>query len=331
MNTELSSIMSQDGRLVEWANKVTYNLDLTSEDKDISSVMDNWAREVGRTGFDEKHEISQLIAKAVTLEAVSAPSDLIDRIFNNSNIGEFDDIHGEVAPKNTIKVYDAVNGGNVDRSFVDHSVVKPTWINLQAETDISLQQMRRGGYKTVANLVNYIREALEYKKIAKLIDIIDTAITGGDALVNEAGAAPTDESMKKLALYLHDVTDGDTPVVFGLNKYIQAVAGLTGVTTFLTDREKGLWNTTGFVKEYAGCELMGLSGQKKLGDGSLVLPDRRLFGVAGKIGDCVTRGESIVLQDTDINSEKIHIKVGGYTFGTMIYDLEKVAKMVMAQ
>ena len=51
--------------------------------------------------------------------------------------------------------------------------------------------------------------------------------------INEATSAPTETSAKALALYLHDVSDGNAPLVFGLNKYIQGIAGLTGATSYL--------------------------------------------------------------------------------------------------
>ena len=53
------------------------------------------------------------------------------------------------------------------------------------------------------------------------------------------------------------------------------------------------------------------------------MPADRVFGVAGRIGQMATRGETIVLQETDINYEKIHIKVNGYTFGYAITNPEK--------
>lgn len=331
MNTELSEIMSTNNRVVELATKVAYNVDLTNEDKEIAAVIDAWAKELGKTGCDPTHELSQMITKAITPESVLTPSSLIDFMFDSSSIGEFDDISEEVDPTNTIKVYEAIAGGNVDRSFIDSTFLTPTWKTLQAETDISLGQLRRGGFKTVANLINFINEALEQKKIQSIFTTVDGAITFGAAnYVNEGSSAPTEPNAKALALYLADVGNGGTPVVFGLNKYIQTLAGLTGATTYLTDAVRNQYNTTGFVKNYAGCELIGLSGVKKLPDDSFIVPDKRLFGVAGKIGDCVTRGDTIVLQSTDINSEKIHIKVGGYQFGTIIRDLTKAAKMVIA-
>lgn len=332
MNTEFSSIINQEGRLVEWAEKVAYKLDLNAEDKEISAVTDAWLKDiVGRTGHDANHEISQLIMKTITPEVVAAPSAVIEAAFRQSaNIGEFDDVKFEVAPKNTIRVYDAIVGGNVDRSYIDSKIVAPKWKSLQAETEVSLQEIRRGGFRTVANLITYIREAFEYKKVAALVEAIDAACVSGTAqYITESGAMPTDASMKALALYLHDVLDEGTPVAFGQNKYIQEISGLTGVTTYLTDREKGLWNQNGFVKEYAGVALTGFSGQKKLADGSFIVPDRKIYGVAGVVGDICTRGETNVLQETDINSEKIHIKVNGYTFGYAMTAPEKVCKIVM--
>ena len=332
MNTEISSILAQEGRLVDWAEKVVYKLDLNAEDKEINAATDAWLKEiVGRTGHDTNHEISQMIIKAITPEVVEAPSAMLERAFRQAgSIGEFDDMSFEVAPKNTIQVYDSILGGNVDRSYVDFKVMQPVWKSLQAETEVTLSEIRRGGYRTVANLVNHIREALEYKKIAVLVAAMDeVCVSGSDQYIEEATNMPTDASMKALALYLHDMADDGTPVAFGLNKYMQEVADLAGVTTHLTDREKGLWNSTGFVKEYSGVELVGYSGRKKLADGSLIIPDQKIFGVAGYCGDICTRGETNVLQETDINSEKIHIKVNGYTFGYAFTDPAKVCKIVM--
>lgn len=330
MNTELSAIMGQGGRLVEWSNAIKYAPgNLTGENKEISAVMDAWAKELGRTGNDPNHELSQLITKSFTPDTVTAPSELIDALFDTDAIGEFDDLRIEVDPENTIQVFDAVNGGNVDRSFIDHKVLKPTFKNLQAETDLSLEQLRRGGYKTVANMINYIDEAFELGKVARVIDTIDKALAIGAANVfQESGALPTDEISKKLALYLMDVTAGDTPVIYGMNKYIMAMAGLDGATQYLTDTVKTQYNTTGKIDMYAGARLIGLSGTRKLANGSLIIPDKRLFAAAGKIGKCITRGSVNVLQETDINAEKVHIKVSGYSFGSVITDIGKTAKVV---
>ena len=80
---------------------------------------------------------------------------------------------------------------------------------------------------------------------------------------------------------------------------------------------------------FSGCEVLGYSGQKKLPNGSLVVPDKRMFGIAGKVGKCITRGTTNVLQSTDINNETVHIKVSGYEFGTLITDVSKIGKLIL--
>ena len=332
MNTELSAIMKQDGRLVEWSNAIKYApAELSSEDKEISEVMDAWAKELGRTGRDPEYQLSQLIERTFTPETVSAPSELIDALFDPDAIGEFDDYRVTVDPVNTIQVYDAITGGNVPRSFIDHKVLKPTWTSLQAETSLTMEQLRRGGYKTVANMITYINEAFELTRVARLIDVVDKAVTAAPNMFNESGATPTDAVSRNLAPYLLDVSDGDPPMIFGQNKYIVAMAGLDSAQYGFSDSVKNQYNQTGKIEMYAGCRLIGLSGVKKLANGSLIIPDKRLFAAAGKIGKCITRGDTRVQQETDINNEQIHVKVSGYSFGTVITDISKTAKVVFAQ
>ncbi len=328
--TELSAIMNNEGRLVEWSNAVKYAPgELTSEDKDISSVMDAWAKDLGKSGRDPEFQLSQIIERTFTPETVAAPTELIDALFDPDSIGEFDDYRVQVDPENTIQVYDAIDGGNVPRSFIDHKVLKPTWTNLQAETDLTLASLRRGGYKTVANMVSYINEAFELARVARLIDTLDKAITGAPNMFNEAGAVPTEDISRKLATYLMDVADaGEMPMIFGQNKYIVGMTGLQSAQYGFSNEVKNQYNKTGKLDMYAGCRLIGVSGVKKLANGELIIPDKRLFAAAGKIGKCITRGSTRVAQETDINNEKIHIKVSGYSFGTAITDISKAAKVV---
>lgn len=336
MNTDIASVLQQPNRLVEWAEQVRFNgMNLSAENTEISEAMDAYIREgIGRTGADPNHEISQMITKVITPEVVSLPSAVMDALFDQSTrIGEFDDIRFEKGYENTIQVFDAIPGGNVNRSYVDFKSMKPTWVSLQAETEISLQKIRHGGYRTVADLINDIRDAFEYKKYAVIMAAVDGAIVDGGAnYIEETAALPTATSADALSIYLMDVADSDTTslIAFGQNKYIQAIAGLDNAVNFLTDAEKNHFNQYGLPRVYAGMNLYGFSGTKKLPDGTLIMPADRVFGVAGRIGQMATRGETIALQETDINSEKIHIKVNGYTFGYAITNPEKAAKIVLS-
>lgn len=332
MNTEFSSILNQDNRILQWATTMHYNKsNMTEEDKNISAVVDAWAKEIGRTGHDQNHELSALVNRALEKEAVVTNGELLERAFDLDAIGEFDDWRATYG-KNGIQAFEARPGGNVNRTFVDFAALAPEYTNLQVETDISFTRLRRLGAGAVAELLVYINDALEAKKVSKVMEKIAAGLVNGDNVINETGALPTDTNMQKLELYLLDTAeDGDVPTAFALNKYIQAITRLEGVTTFLTDRVRDMYNTTGRVQYYGGVELLGYSGQRKMADGSFAVPDKTIIGFAGKVGSCITRGETRVFEESDINSEKVHLKVGGYQFGVAITNPEKVAKIVMGQ
>ena len=331
MTLELSDIMKKDGRLAQWANAVKYNTELSAEDKEISAVLDNWAKNIGVTGVDADKEVAALVRKALTNDVVAPDNGLLGRIFDIQNIGEFDDIRIQREPKNTIAVYNATVGGNVDRSFVDFTTTTPTWTMLQAETEINYQDLRYNGFKTVARMISYIQEAFETKRLSSVLANIVSAITSGNNYYNETGTAPTDTGMAAMALYLMDMnTTADMPIAVGLNKYMQAASKLTNVTTYLSDREKGFWNRDGLVREYAGVELRGYSGQRTMADGNYAVPDHAIIGFAGKIGSMVMRGNTRVYQSMDNNSEKLHIKATGYTFGHALTTPENAFVMAIA-
>jgi hypothetical protein len=331
MNTEFASIIEQSGYLADWARKVVYNVELSAEDKEMNTAAEAYWKEVGRTGHDHDHELSALLTKALSRDIVEAPGEILGRMFNEGTIGEFDDTRLEVEAKNTLNAIEAVEGGTVDASYIDHSVITPTWKNLQIETYLPFKEIRRGGYKTVANLVNFAREAFEQKKVSLVMNAVSAAITNGAAnYINESTTAPTDTSMLALALYLHDVNDGGTPFAFGLNKYIQAVSNLAGADKNKTDVEKSMWFNQGFLTKYSGIDLVGFSGVKLLADGSNIVPNNTLIGVAGKIGSLDMKGDLQIMQAEDIVKEHIHLKMGGYTFGYAIGDITKAAKMVIA-
>lgn len=328
---ELSEVMSKPNAMFDWASKVVYNGEMTSDEKEITKGMDAWAREIGKKG-DASHEIAELVRKTFAPEEISAPSALISMIFDEDSIGEFDDYREEIEPKNTIVAHDAIIEGNVDRSFLEHRIGVPVWHNLAAETDVTMQDLRRGGYRSVANLTNYLREALEMKRVQKIMAAIDAAIVSGQPnYIAEAEALPTTASMDALELYLHDVHENGDLVAFALSKYHQAISKLPAAERFITDAERNMYNSTGFIDTYGGVTLMSYSSQKKLADGSLIVPDKRVFGFAGKIGSAITRGEARVLEEQDINTERIHIKVTGFNFGYTIRDAKKIAKIVMAK
>ena len=331
MNLELSTKMQENGFLVDWAERVQYGLDLSDDHKETSEALDAWARKIGERGVDKDNEIAELVRRAITNDVITAPDELISIMFDESSIGEFDDVYGEIEPKNTIKVFEAIKGGNVDASYIDFSRTTPTWTELQAETFIKYVDLRRGGYKTVANLVNYMREAFAQKRWSILFNRAVAAVTAAPNLINEATSAPTATSADALAVYLMDISDpGELNVILAQNKYIMAMSKLPSASSIQSDEAKEAWRRYGSIGYYAGQEMRGFSGVRKMADGNLVIPNKVVLGVSGKIGSAITRGETHVYETMDNNAEHVHIKANGFSFGTMITKPEKIAKIVMA-
>lgn len=332
MNLELSTKMQENGFLVDWAEAVQYNLNMTDDFKDTSEALDGWARKIGEKGVDKDNEIAELVRRAITNEVVAAPDELISMMFDESSIGEFDDVYGIVEPKNTIKVFESIKGGNVDASYIDFTRAQPEWKELQAETFIKYVDLRRGGFKTVANLITFMKEAFAQKRWSILFNRAVAAVTAAPNLISESTAAPTATSADALALYLMDITEpGENTVILGQNKYIMAMSKLPSAANIQSNEAKEAWRRYGTIGYYAGQEMRGFSGVRRMADGNLVIPNQVVLGVAGKIGSAITRGETLVYESMDNNAEHVHIKANGFSFGTMITKPEKIAKIVMAQ
>lgn len=330
MTSEFAARLEQPKYIAEWAMRNAYGLELSAEDRDMNAATDEFIKNIGRTGLDRDHEIAQLFTRALSPEVVNAPGEILSRMFDEGSIGEFDDKRIEYLPSNTLKAHEATVGGNVDASFIDHSVITPTTKFLQIETNIPMQELRRGGYKTVATYVNFAREAFEQKKVSTIMTAIAAAITSGDNFINEASTAPTDTSMAALALYLIDKSEGEVPFAFGLNKYIQAISNLSVANVNKTDVQKSMWFNSGLLTKYSGIDLIGFSAQKLLADGSYMVPNNTLIGVAGKIGTLDMKGDLRILEREDIDSEKIFLKMTGYQYSYAITDITKAAKMAIA-
>lgn len=289
-----------------------------------------YCKDIGTKGYDEGHEVSALILKTISDPVYDKPDDIIDLMFDKDSIGEFDDYEMEKTPKNTLIAHNAVKGGNVDKSYIDGSILKPTWKSAQVETELTYGQLRRNGFKSIAQLSVFAKESMDNKKIKDVFAALDAAITGGDQVIAVTGGASalTVANMDALSLYVMDMIDsGDSAFAFGLNKYAQQIAKMSGYNSYMSDNMKDAYNKYGLVKEYLGMLIGGFSGQKKASDGELLVPDKRLFGVSGKVGTLCDRGELRVYQTMDNNKEKIDLKFTGYEYGIKITRPEKVAKV----
>ncbi|MGG1663086.1 hypothetical protein [Brevibacillus sp. NRS-1366] len=328
LHTEISSLMNEKGKIAEWASKVEYKKVLDAEEKEMSSVIDAWAKNIGEKGHDPNLELSSYIVKVVTPEIYDAPDELLDSMFDRGNIGEFDDSQVTETPKNTLIAYESAKGGNVDKSYVDITVTKPRFKHRQVETAVSYADLRRNGYKTIANLTVFSEEALKNKMFFDVFNDVDVAAAGGEQLIVAGGTNPTQVAMDALALYLID--RGENPFSVSLSKYAQAIMNMSGRTSFMNDEMKGKYNRYGLADFYNGVRIGHISGAKRTGDNQQLLPDKRIFGIAGKIGTLDMRGQIRVYQTFDNNREKVDLKITGFEYGVAITKLDKIAKIVMS-
>lgn len=329
LNIEIAEVMQDTGKVYDIAEKTQYNMPLTSEESEVAQVLDSYYREVGKTGRDEEHQIAAFITRTVQDELYNAPDELLDSMFNRGTVGEFDDYQAETVAKNTLIAHEAAKGGNVDRSYLNFEVIKPVWRNIQVETDLSYVDLRKNGWKSVATLTTYMAEAAKNKMFAIVFGAIDAAMTGGDQVIDVQSAVPTMEGMDALTLYLNEHSDGSNPFTVSLMKYCAQMRRMTGYNEFLSDAMKNDFNRYGLAKLYDGVAITGISSAKKLGDGSLLIPDKRIFGIAGKIGSLDMKGEIHTYEDMDNNGERVHLMLKDFTFGYSIDHIDRVAKMIL--
>ena len=202
LRTEISAVQDT-GRMFEIAQKSAYNLKMSTEEREAVELCDAWVKDVGEKG-DPNKEIAAFIKRTINEKIYNAPDELLDFLFDRGSIGEFDDLDITGAPKNNLIAYEAAKGGAVRRSFIDFPALKPFRNNRQVETDLSYVDMRKNGFKSVANVTNFAVEALQNALFYDVFSVIDNAIVGGDQLITEASANPTITSMDSLVLYLTD-------------------------------------------------------------------------------------------------------------------------------
>lgn len=327
IRNEINELMKDNGILFEVAEKVEYKRDLTADEKEVAEISDAWAKEIGKTGKDPDCTIAEFINRTVNEALYNSPDELLDQIFDRGTVGEFDDVEGHKTQKNTLVAHEAAKGGTVDRSYIDISVLTPTWKNRQIETDISYTDLRKNGFKSIATLTTFMKEAAQNALFYDALAMADMAVTGGEQLIAVSGTTPTLEAMDALSLYLND--RGDDNVIITLNKYAQAIRRMPNFAQYLSTDMKNDFNRYGLVKTYDGISVAGISGARKTGLGTLLLPDKRIYGIANKIGTLDMKGESHTYQDMNNQSEKVHIMFKDFAYGIMLTNIENFAKITL--
>ena len=327
LKIEVAELMEKPGVMFDVAEKVEYKRNLTNEEKEIFEISDAWCREIGKTGNDKDCEIAAFVNKVVNEEIYNATDELLDSMFDRGSIGEFDDEEFVKTPKNTLEAHEAAKGGTVDRSYIDFTAIKPITKNRQIETDLSYVDLRKNGFKSVATLTTYAKEALQNALFYDVFSMIDNAIVGGEQLVTAGGKVPTQTAVDAFNLYLLDRDPAAVAVC--LSKYAQALGRMDGRSQYMSNAMKDEFNRYGLVNFIDGVRIASISGAKKTGKGQLMLPDLRIFGCAGKIGALDMKGELHTYEDMDNSNEKVIIRVKDFTYSVGITNIENCAKMVL--
>lgn len=328
--TEVASAVAEKN-IIELSEKVKSNT-LEASDREAIEIIDNFAKEIGNSGKTSENTslVSELIKKTVEPMLFQADSSILYNIFDMGNVGEFDENKYSGLAKNTIKVYDATRGGNVPKSYVDPGLFTPIKVSLQAETELNYADLRKNGWKSISKMTELTREAFEQEMFYRLFAGIDAtldSITGDQNI--DTGSALTPANVDVHARYLRDMSEGN-PFMVGLSKYIDPIAKMTGYETYLSDELKNELNRVGRLAMFEGVTLSSIPTARKTAKGQTLVPDKRIFGVAGKIGEANIRGELRMYETYDNNAEKVSLKFTGYDFDYVIYYVDKIARITFA-
>lgn len=325
--TEVASAIKEKN-ILELSEKAKSRT-LDASDNDAIDILDNFAKEIGNAGKTTENTtlVSELIKKSVEPLLFQPDESILYNIFDMGSIGEFDESRFTGLPKNTITVHDANRGGNVPKSYIDPGLFETKKVSLQAETELNYADLRRNGWKSIAKATELTREAFEQELFYRLFAGIDgalDAITGAQDITG--GSALTVGSAESLARYLRDMSDGN-PMMVGLSKYIDGMARMQGYETHLSDELKNELNRIGRLAMFDGVALSSIPTARTTAKGQTLVPDKRIFGIAGKIGEANMRGEMRLYETYDNNAEKVHLKFTGYDFDYTIYYLDKIARI----
>lgn len=321
----------KDMSMYELAQKtLNPKMSLTDSEKTVVADLDSHFKAIGKKGYDEHHEIASFMEKVINEVIYDEPDELLDELFDRGTIGELDDFQATKTPKNTLIAYEAAKGGNVNRSFLDISVMTPIYKNYQIETDISYADIEKNGWKTIALYTDYAVAAFKNKLFKFVFDTIDAGITSGAANYISAGAATVSQAaMDAAALYIQDRAGYGNGNFVALSKYVQQASKLTG---FTSDEMINEVHRTGRAGVYDGVSMTPISAAKKLGNGDQLIIDKRIFGIAGKLGVLNMKGEIKAYQDEDNNKEKFHLMFKNFSFALAFTEdtLENVVKIELS-
>lgn len=330
MNIELSQYVNEKGTMVAWANAVVGKKELNEEQIAISEMVNKFALDIANSGVGDI-ALSAYLQRVVEEEIYNEPSELLDVMFNQGELGEFDDYGSVGTYKNNLLAHEvSERGGSVDKSYVDFNRSTMVHKSLQIETEIRYDELRRNGALTIAQLTLYAIEAMQNKKFQAVFEHVNGLLTAG-ANVFDATGGLTVNIMDDFAGYVTDHSSTDSQAIIGLSTALRGIKNMPNFDKFMSNEMKAELNMgANILNFYGGVPLASIKAGKKLADGSTLLPANIIYGFSDKIGQCDMRGQLRVLQTPNNAKETLAIKFTGYDFVFAVDYLDKISKIKLA-
>ena len=311
----------KNGKGMKWVNNVLSNAELSEQEKQFSSIIEDIITKVDRfNNRQAKDLLAQVAVVIIENDYVGYPTEIVDKCFNKASFKEFDTAIQRGKIKNTLKVYEtAPRTGNVDADYVDFSEGTVQRRHLQAEIIYKMEDLRKAGAIGFAEFVNMIREQFEIAKFKTLFNLLLNLKAQPDAQGTITASLVDD-----MAIAVKSNCKEGMPSFIGLTTKVDALAKAYAQNSpYLSEGAKTEMTSTGTLKVMDGIHFASIKDGYRNADGETLIPANKLIGIAGKIGTVFENGNMRVHTIEDTNSEEIHYKITGLELG-LIVDMSDV-------
>lgn len=329
----------KSGEAYQWAKNVyaknvlrEKDIVLSEDEEAFSEVVNTMVNDAWKYGKTEAREsIAQIVVDIIEPIIFEVPNEVLTQFLTDKgSYGEFDMVRIRKSPKNTLVARQVANRtGNVDKSYLDISEGNTMETVLQIETEIPMSNLRRDGAVGVATLAMYAIEEFDKQKFKAILSYVDKLITGGTQVFGVTGTW-TAGATQSLTDYTYDnAVTGKEPLIVGLSNRIREMCRAIGAD-FYSETMKGTLNDLSLLQVLNGCKLVPVLKGKKTGDDQTLLPENRVFGFSGTIGEMYTKGQMFTRTTEENNGEKISFKFSGVEFGICVTDPQYISKITIS-
>lgn len=313
---EVNEIMTS-GEALAWARNVVGKVELSEREKAFSATIDEQVNQVWKYGNAmAKSHIAEIIVKIVEPEVFDVPMEMMTQIFDNGTLGEFDDMEFESKWINgLVAKQSAIRTGNVEKTYLGSMDAKKEMTNLEINTEFPMAELRKPNGLGVAELALYALEAFNNAKYRFMLNFIETKV-GAKAFSGTITAGTVDPFLG----YLYDYNESaSNSQVIGLSNHIRTLSKTVKDGVMYSESMKDALNKDAKLQVLDNSVLVPIKAGRKDGTGQTLIPDKKLYGFAGKVGTMLTRGELRTYIDQNNNSEVFDVLFKGVEFGVSVY------------